>query len=123
MPELMKNKYYNRESLQEMALRFQAVYQPFSIDDFVEDVIDKTWDALELKARMRQITVNLGKHLPADYEQALGVIDKVIESYAEGHNDFALMCFRKHYPGTHSVTLIVNGSEKDALDFEVLAAK
>ena len=26
---------------------------------------------------------------------------------------------RKHYPGTHSVTLIVNGAEQDTLDFEL----
>ena len=26
---------------------------------------------------------------------------------------------RKHYPGTHSVTLIVNGEERGTLDFEL----
>ena len=28
---------------------------------------------------------------------------------------------RKHYPGKHSITLIVNGSERGTLDFEVFA--
>ena len=30
---------------------------------------------------------------------------------------------RKHYPGIHSLTIVVNGTEKGKLDFEVLAAK
>ena len=27
---------------------------------------------------------------------------------------------RKHYPGIHSITLIVNGMERGTLDFELL---
>jgi len=27
----------------------------------------------------------------------------------------------KHYPGTHSITLIVNGTERGRLDFEITA--
>ena len=43
-------------------------------------------------------------------------------SYRKTHS-FADTSTRKHYPGTHSVTLIVNGAERSTLDFEVLAAK
>ena len=92
MPELFKNRY-NYESLHKLALSIRAVYPAFQVDDFVGDVMDETWDALELKARMRQIAVTLGKYLPADYEQALGIIDKVIAGYPEGFNDFTLMFF------------------------------
>ena len=93
MPELLKNRYYNYESLHELALRIGAVYHAFQVDSFVGDVMDETWDGLELKARMRQITIHLGKYLPADYEQALGIIDQVIAGYPVGFNDFAFMCF------------------------------
>lgn len=55
--------------------------------------MDETWDALELKARMRRIAINLGKHLPADYEQALGIIDRVVAGYPAGFNDYASMYF------------------------------
>ena len=55
MPELMKNKYYNYNSLRELALSFRAVYPSFQVDDFLNDLIDETWDSLELKARMRKI--------------------------------------------------------------------
>ncbi|MCL2500935.1 MAG: DNA alkylation repair protein [Defluviitaleaceae bacterium] len=42
------------------------------------------------------------------------------KSYAKNHS-FADLSTRKHYPGTHSVTLIVNGAERGTLDFEVTA--
>lgn len=41
--------------------------------------------------------------------------------YTKTHS-FADASTRKHYPGVHSVTLIVNGAERGTLDFEVLAA-
>ena len=92
MAELLKNRYNDR-SIRELALRMKAVYQPFRVDDFVDGIMDETWDGLALKARMRRITVNLGKHLPNDYEQALGIIDKVVAGYPAGFNDFTLMYF------------------------------
>lgn len=93
MPELLKNKYYHYKSLHDLALRIKAAYHPFRVEDFINGVMDETWDALELKARMRQIVLNLGRHLPTDYEQALGILDEVIAGYPAGFNDFALMCF------------------------------
>ncbi|MCQ4636474.1 DNA alkylation repair protein [Anaerovorax odorimutans] len=93
MPELLKNKYYNRESLHELALRIKAVYPLFQVDDFLSGIMDETWDGLELKARVRKIAINLGTHLPADYEQALGIIDKVIAGFPIGFNDYALVYF------------------------------
>lgn len=93
MPELMKNQYYNYTSLHELALRVKVVYPSFEVDDFVGDTMDETWDALELKARMRRIAVNLGKQLPTDYEQALGIIDQVVAGYPVGLNDNALIYF------------------------------
>lgn len=93
MRELMKNKYYNYESVQELALAIKDVYSLFQTDAFVRDIIDETWDSLELKARMRKITLNLGKHLPADYEQAIGIIDRVIAKFAADFNDSAQMYF------------------------------
>lgn len=92
MPELLKNRYHY-ESLHALALRIRAVYHSFQVNDFVSGIMDETWDRLELKARMRQITVNLGRYLPSDYEEALGIIDQVIAGYPEGFNDFTLMYF------------------------------
>ena len=93
MPILMKDKYYNYDSLHDLASRIKAVFPSFQENDFVDHIMNETWDALELKARMRQITINLGKYLPADYKQALGIIDQVIAGYPSGYNDNALIYF------------------------------
>lgn len=92
MPELLKDRY-NENMLRGLARRIKAVHTPFQADDFVAGVMDETWAGLELKARMRQVTVNLGRYLPDDYARALGVIDKVVAGYPAGFNDFTLMCF------------------------------
>ncbi|CAK7031395.1 MAG: putative protein YhaZ [Desulfovibrio sp.] len=92
MPEPLKNRY-NYESLHDLALRVSAAYPSFPVDAFVADIMDETWDALELKARMRQITINMGRHLLRDYEQALGILDTVIAGYPAGFTDFTLLCF------------------------------
>jgi 3-methyladenine DNA glycosylase AlkC len=88
MPELLKNML-NHESLREFALAVQSVYNPFSIDEFIGSTIDETWNSLELKARGRKVCENLGKHLPADYETAISIIDEVIAIY----DGFAKYCF------------------------------
>lgn len=44
------------------------------------------------------------------------------KTYMKTHT-FSDLSTRKHYPGTHSITLIVNGAERGTLDFEVLAAE
>lgn len=93
MPVLMKNQYYNYDSIHELALHVKAVYHSFQVDDFVSDVMDKTWEELELKARMRQISINLRKYLPENYEQALGIIDQVIAGFPAGLNDNAYIYF------------------------------
>lgn len=42
------------------------------------------------------------------------------QPYTKTHS-FEDASTRKHYPGKHSITLIVNGSERGTLDFEVFA--
>lgn len=93
MPELMKDKYYNYNSLSEVAFRLKDAYHSFRADKFVSDVMDDDWDALELKARVRRISINLGKYLPPDYEQAIEIIDKVVAGYPAGYNDYSLVYF------------------------------
>lgn len=49
MPELLKNRY-NDESLYELALSIRAVYPSFQVKDFLNGIMDETWEGLELKA-------------------------------------------------------------------------
>lgn len=92
MAELLKDKY-NYDTLHELAMRMKAVYPPFHVDNFIDDIMDETWKTLEFKARIHKITLSLGKQLPADYEQALNVIDKAVASFPTGFNDYTCMYF------------------------------
>ena len=74
----------NADSLREGALRIKSVYQPFPVDEFVKGAIDEAWDDLELKARGRQVTINLKKYLPENYGQCIAIFDKVVDAYTSG---------------------------------------
>ena len=77
MADLLKNMF-NEKYLRDIALDIKEVYNLFQVEEFIESTLDETWDTLELKARIRQITLNLGKFLPSDYKEAILIIDKVI---------------------------------------------
>lgn len=80
MAEAMKNMY-NYETLRKLALDIKSVYSTFQAEEFLQSVMNEKWVNLELKDRTNQISINLGKYLPADYESAIGIIDKVVMNY------------------------------------------
>jgi len=73
--------FYNREYLSRLAQNINGVYPAFKAEDFLNAVLDHTWDGLEFKERMRHITLNLGKFLPQKYPEALAVIDATLSNY------------------------------------------
>ena len=85
MADLLKNMY-NRETLTKLAADIKAAYTTFEAENFVSSIMDETWDGLELKARGRKITLNLGMFLPQDYRTAIGIIDTVVANYGDWRN-------------------------------------
>jgi len=81
--EPLKNML-NRETLRKSASVIQSVYNSFRVDEFVDSIIDENWENLELKARFRQVTLNMGKYLPPDYREALSILEKVAAGYKSG---------------------------------------
>lgn len=73
---------YNEEFLRGFGAKVHTAYAAFDTDKFVKDVMDDTWQELELKARMRRISEKLGDHLPARYEEALEVLFAIDEHCA-----------------------------------------
>jgi len=71
----------NPESLREFAEVIKNAYSQFMVEEFLKLTLDETWKDLELKARGRKVTLSLGKYLPSDYKEAIGVIDKVLGKY------------------------------------------
>jgi len=92
MAELLKDGF-NKEYVGKLATDIKAAYDRFNVIDFVDSVMDETWNNLELKARMRHITINLKKFLPDSYPQAIAVMDKVIANYGDWLTGFGAMFF------------------------------
>jgi len=88
MAELWKDRV-NQESLREFALAIQSEYSAFKVDEFVKSTMDETWAGLELMDRGRKICSSLGKYLPADYGEAIGILNKVIAK----HSSFEVFSF------------------------------
>jgi 3-methyladenine DNA glycosylase AlkC len=82
---------FNSESVGALGTAIQAEYSAFDMQGFAAQVFDEGWDALELKGRMRHITLAMGRFLPADYGIALDILGRVLPSLA-GHG-FVKMVF------------------------------
>lgn len=87
MAEALKDRI-NSDSLRMIGLDIKAAYPSFPVDEFIAFTMDETWGSLELLARGRKITTSLGKFLPSDYKEALGVLDEAIK----GSSDFLKFC-------------------------------
>jgi len=80
MPEPFKN-LFNHELLRRLALDIQSVYSPFQVDEFLQSTAGDIWETLELKDRVYRISLKLGEFLPADYPEAIQILDKVVMNY------------------------------------------
>jgi 3-methyladenine DNA glycosylase AlkC len=78
MAELLKDKLFSHGFIYEIARAVHSVYSPFKAEAFAETVLGGGWEDLELKARGRRITLTLGEYLPADYEEALGILEQAV---------------------------------------------
>lgn len=79
MAEPLKHMY-NEGFLRGFGEKIHAVYNDFDIEGFTTTAIDDNWEALELKARMRRITITLGRYLPQSVEKALDVLFAIDET-------------------------------------------
>ncbi|SHH78435.1 3-methyladenine DNA glycosylase AlkC [Clostridium intestinale DSM 6191] len=79
MPTPLKYMY-DETFLSNFAKKIHSVYDKFNIDSFIHTVMDNFWESLELKERIRKITLALGEHLPTEYEKALDILFSIDES-------------------------------------------
>ncbi|MDU2239489.1 MAG: DNA alkylation repair protein [Paenibacillus sp.] len=79
MADTLKSMY-NEVFLRDFGDKVKGAYAPFDAERFVGDVMDGTWEKLELKARMRQITLRLGSQLPEAFSEAVAVLFAIDES-------------------------------------------
>ncbi|WP_028559558.1 DNA alkylation repair protein [Paenibacillus pinihumi] len=74
---------YTTDFLLWFGRRVQGVYPVFEPEQFAGQVMDESWEGLELKERIRKISTVLGECLPPRYEDALGIL-YAIDSYCTG---------------------------------------
>lgn len=89
MADLLKDTI-SKEYLCNLAKDIKTVYPLFQNEEFVASIIDKTWESLELKGRIRQITLNIGKYLPDNYAEAISIINQVVKNGGSWIDSFCL---------------------------------
>jgi len=80
MAEQLKNNY-NRRYINRLASSLAAVHPAFPIEDFTQNVLDKTWKNRELKDRMHHITRCLHESLALPYTKAIKVLCEVCDDF------------------------------------------
>ena len=78
----------NHDTVGEFAKSIKSVYSVFDVDEFMKSTM-RDWDSLELMACGRRITENMRKYLPADYIEAISIMNEVIKI----SDDFFKICF------------------------------
>ncbi len=71
---------YHEAFIQSFADKVKGAYSSFDKQAFVEAALGPGWDELELKGRMRRITLSLGATLPSEYERALDILLKIYDT-------------------------------------------
>ena len=81
MPEKLKNMFFKPSFFKELAALIKKEYPEFDKKKFIEMVFNKTWDDLELKAKMRHVTNALHSSLPIDFPEALAILRNVAHHF------------------------------------------
>jgi 3-methyladenine DNA glycosylase AlkC len=88
MPEKLKNMFFTRSSIGDMADVIGRNYPAFDKKGFVNSVFNNQFEAMELKTRMRHTTECLHRFLPDSYKKAITILEKA----APGVKGFESMC-------------------------------
>jgi 3-methyladenine DNA glycosylase AlkC len=106
MPEQLKNIFFQKKFIIELGNRIREVYPEFNISEFEKNVYTPDFQDLALKAKMRHITESLGKTLPANYPEAVGILMKV-EKYFNGFDHLVFADFVERFGLDYFETSIV----------------
>jgi len=74
---------FNRDTVQALADALNKVHPIFPVKDFIKLVFDESWEDLELKGRVRHITLVLGELFPDDYTSSLKILKKALPLLTE----------------------------------------
>lgn len=77
MAEKLKNIFFTPDFVKSLSNEIKKVYPEFQNKKFLSSVLDEQFIPMELKERMRKISLSLGKFLPNNYKDALEILYKV----------------------------------------------
>ncbi len=80
MAEPLKN-LYNQPFVTNLSAELTKHYPKFKSNAFVKDVFNADWENMELKQRMRHITVCINNHLPLSYTEQIAVLKKTAPAF------------------------------------------
>ncbi len=80
MAERLKDMFFTEQSLHTFADFLITQYPEFDKKSFLSKIFCEEWEAKELKERMRHTTLCLHELLPADYLEALAILEKCAPS-------------------------------------------
>lgn len=72
---------YNKPFIEDLAIQLAVADKNFDKTNFLNSIINKTWEAKELKERIRYVAENLNQFLPYPYPKQIEVLNKVVVNY------------------------------------------
>ncbi|MFB1082511.1 DNA alkylation repair protein [Jeotgalibacillus sp. JSM ZJ347] len=114
---------YTKDFLLNFSRKVQSVYPAFYQADFINSIMDETWDELALKARTRRISEKLGEFLPDKYEDALDVLFNIADDCVGFpylfFPDFVAVYGQAEEHWDLSMTALENFTQKSSAEFAI----
>jgi len=92
--EPLKN-IYNRQFFETFTRILKSIFPSFQDKNFLAAIHTTGWQQMELKQRIRHISMTLGKFLPGTYKNQLKIIAGIVTQLQKGEehpNSFAWIC-------------------------------
>jgi 3-methyladenine DNA glycosylase AlkC len=80
MAEQLKN-LYSKEFILKLANKLSLAYSKFEKENFINSILDNSWQDLELKMRMRHIAFTLNKYLPLRYKKQVEILKEIKKDF------------------------------------------
>ena len=76
MAEKLKEMFFTKDSINKFSVSLGKFHKAFDKDKFLKLVYTKEWKALELKQKMRHVSIALKEVLPGDFKEACNILKK-----------------------------------------------
>lgn len=100
METTLKDLFFNLAYYKKLGAEIKKAHASFSPDAFVKDATKNLRD-LSLNQRMRQTSIVLKQHLPADYNKTLDIMFRVIPEIDGGYANLVFPDFVSQYGHDH----------------------